>query len=655
MSWKIKKIVIENFKYFHEAFPLDVDSKNLLIYGENGSGKSSIYWALYTLFQSRLKPTEADVKKYFDDTKDENLLNKYIRAGEDSKVEVTFEDLANTAATHKTYTISFANVNTRQNPDVFLDFTISSSDFLNYKMLSKLTDKDNSVVNDITDLFVKEIYPFADFQIEYTDLDGNPSGTRNAQKWHDYIYSSIAQIEHQQGKRRNHFDKTGIKYVRYKTLIREFRDQLALYLADLSLRATAKLEQDFKIKDVELRFETDSSYDFDLPTSPHSKYRDRTLHPLHVRLNARLKNTQLAGGAADIIHLRTFFNEAKLTCIGLAVRLAVADMKYVAGGNLASVLCLDDLLVSLDMSYRVPVTEALLRYANNYQLCIFTHDRSLYNMMRSTIKDLGFARDDWKLLEFYRSDPASEATEEPKVNKIEPKEGIEQVKNYIAQGDYPAAGNCLRKYAEELIKGILPLNLTYGISDDGDLKKLMLRGLFDNTRSTSSEGFLTLYDISKSDMPNISKHLNRLMNPLSHDDKNVPIFRQELEAAITEVQKYEPIRDAKKVIVSRQDAGKKRFKMEMTNVGTGVTKSVEFVTTEQWDYFDFAAPVGRKYKDCEVLVKAVNGCTIPLNCKMRVKKLYKELRNQSLLNAAAAPDFDQSITEMTIGTMLSAM
>ena len=606
------KITIENFKYFHESFPLEVNSRNMLVYGENGSGKSSIYWALYTLFQSRLKPTDADVEKYFDAANGENLRNKYSA------------------------------------------FTIASSDFLNYKMLLKLTDKDNSVINDITDLFVKEIYPFADFQIEYTDLNGNPSGTRNAQKWHDYIYTSINQLEHQRGRRRNHFDKTGVKYGRYKTLIRDFRDQLSLYLADLSLRSTAKLENDFKIKDVELRFETDSSYDFDLLTAPRSKYRDHKLHPLHIRLNARLKNAQLAGGSVDIIHLRTFFNEAKLTCIGLAVRLAVADMKYVSGVNLASVLCLDDMLVSLDMSYRVPVTMALLKYAQNYQLCVFTHDRSLFNMMKNEIKELGYAKEDWLKLEFYRSDPAKEATEEPKVNKVEPKEGVEQVKAYIAQGDYPAAGNCLRKYAEELIKGILPLNLTYGISDDGDLKKLMLRALFDNTRSAASDGFLTLYEITKNDMPNISKHLNRLMNPLSHDDKNVPIFRQELEAAIIEVQKYEPIRDAKKVIVGRQDFGHKRFKMEMTNAATGVTKSVEFVATEQWDYFDFSAPMGKKYKDCEVLIKVVNGCSIPLNCKMRVKKLYKELRIQSQLNAVAAPAFDQCITEITTGTLLSA-
>lgn len=653
MSWKIKSILIENFKYFHDAFQLNVNSRNLLIYGENGSGKSSIYWALYTLFQSRLKTTVADVEKYFDATKGENLRNKYSANGDVSKVEVIFEDSANPAAGTQAYTISLGNVTTQRVPDTFLDFTVAASDFLNYKMLYKLTDKDNSVINDITDIFIKEIYPFADFQTDYIDLNGNSTGIRNAKLWHEYIYSSTSQLEHQHGKRQAHYDKTDIKYGRYKRLIRDFRDQLAIYLADLSLRATTKLRDKFGIKDVEIRFETDASYDFDLQLPESPRYRDHELHPLHIRLNAKLKNARLPGGEADIIHLRTFFNEAKLTCIGLAIRLAVVDMKFVAGSNLASVLCMDDLLVSLDMSYRVPVTKILLEYARNYQLCVFTHDRSLYNLMSGVIKELGFPKNEWLKLEFYRSDPAIEALEEPRVHYIEPKEGIEQVKNYIAQGDYPAAGNSLRKYAEELIKGILPLNLTYDITNDGEITRLMLRALYDKTKSRGEESFCELYDISPAVLPDISKHLNRLMNPLSHDNKDIPIFRQELEDAIIEVQKYEPIRDAKRVIVSRQDALRKQYKMEMTNGGASI--SMIFVTTEQWDYFDFPAPMGRKYKNCEVQIKSVDGCFFTIGAKLRVKRLYKVLMTRAGLSEAAAPVFDQSISEVATGSLLSAL
>lgn len=654
MSWKIKKITIENFKYFHQSFDVDVNSRNLLVYGENGSGKSSIYWALYTLFQSRLKPTDADVEKYFDATHGENLRNKYSATGDPSKVVVTFADDSVPPAADKIYTIESGNMTTRQPMDSFLDFTVASSDFLNYKMLSKLTDKENSVVNDVTDLFVKEIYPFVYFPTDYVDLDGNHTGDNLVLHWHQYIESSKSLIRHQRGRRHNQFDTTDDKYTHYKTLIRDFRDHLANFLADLSLRATAKLENDFDIKDVALRFETDPTYDFDLRTAPRSKYRDHTLHPLHIRLHAKLRNAQLAGGTADVFHLRTFYNEAKLTCIGLAIRLAVVDSEYVPGSNLASVLCLDDMLISLDMSYRVPVTKALLKYAQNYQLCFFTHDRSLYNMMKDVIKELGYSKDDWLQLEFFRSNPAEEATVEPKVIWIEPKEGKEKINEYMIKGDYPAAGNCLRKYAEELIKGVLPLNHTYSIKNTGETKTLTLRPLFDKTKATGSDDFCTLYGVLPTDMPDISKHLDRLMNPLSHDDKDVPIYRRELDDALAEIEKYEPIRDGKKVIVKRNEAGVRQFRMEMNNAG--VIMSVDFVTTEQWDYIVFPAPIAaKKYKDCEIQIKASSVGTYPVDSKVRVKWLYHDMCNRVFHGPVGAPAFDHSITEIATGTLLSAM
>lgn len=651
MSWKIKHITIENFKYFHESFPLDVDSKNLLVYGENGSGKSSIYWALYTVFQSRLKPDEASVEKYFNPGSEENLRNKYSSNGDDSRVKVVFEDKSDPTQTDKDYVIEQGNITTQNDSDTFLDFTVAASDFLNYKMLSKLTDKDNSVDNDVTDLFVKEIYPFADFTNDYVDLDGNHSGTRNALRWHEYIKSSLCEVEHQSANRRSHFDKNGQKYARYKRLITNFRNELANYLTELSMRATNKLRNEFKIKDVEVKFETDDEYKFDLPTS--TRYRDHTLHDLHIRLHAKLLNTQLDGGETEIARLRTFFNEAKLTCIGLAIRLSVVDMKYVSGGNLATVLCMDDMLVSLDMGYRVPVTKTLLKYTQHYQLCVFTHDRSLYEMMKVEIKEQGLSNDDWRYLEFYKSDPEKEATEEPKVNMVEVKETKDQVKKYIAQGDYPAAGNYLRKYAEELIKGILPLNLTYECTSKGEVKNLMLKALYDKTKANGSGDFCTLYDISPSLMPDISKYLQSLMNPLSHDDKDVPIFRGELEDALLEVEKYKPIRDGKKVIVARNEAGIRQFKMEMTN-GV-VTKNVVFVTTEQWDYIVFPAPTGKKYKDCEVKIVSSSDTRYVVDSKLRVKKLYEDMKNRVFGAAGTAPIFDLSIQEGATGTTLNLL
>lgn len=49
---KIKTIEISGYKAFYGPETFNVDGKNLFIYGENGSGKSSFYYALKDFFQS---------------------------------------------------------------------------------------------------------------------------------------------------------------------------------------------------------------------------------------------------------------------------------------------------------------------------------------------------------------------------------------------------------------------------------------------------------------------------------------------------------------------------------------------------------------------------------------------------------------------------
>ena len=49
---KIKKVEIRDYKAFYGNNEFKVDGKNLFIYGENGSGKSSFYYALKDFFQS---------------------------------------------------------------------------------------------------------------------------------------------------------------------------------------------------------------------------------------------------------------------------------------------------------------------------------------------------------------------------------------------------------------------------------------------------------------------------------------------------------------------------------------------------------------------------------------------------------------------------
>ncbi|MGB6221950.1 AAA family ATPase [Haloferula sp.] len=51
---KITKIRLQNFRAYDEPFELDLgDGRNLLLHGENGSGKSSLYFALKRFFEER--------------------------------------------------------------------------------------------------------------------------------------------------------------------------------------------------------------------------------------------------------------------------------------------------------------------------------------------------------------------------------------------------------------------------------------------------------------------------------------------------------------------------------------------------------------------------------------------------------------------------
>ena len=55
---RIKKIEIQNFRAFYGNFEIDLGGKNLLLYGENGSGKSSLFYALKLFLESANTKTE---------------------------------------------------------------------------------------------------------------------------------------------------------------------------------------------------------------------------------------------------------------------------------------------------------------------------------------------------------------------------------------------------------------------------------------------------------------------------------------------------------------------------------------------------------------------------------------------------------------------
>lgn len=173
MDWSLQKIELENFKFFKDSFVFPIDGKHILLYGENGSGKSSIVWGLYTLMESRKKQV-AEVQKYFNPANDQHLRNRYSRPGDYSSVKTTFMPLID-GAVAKEYEIFSSIITTQSSTDDFMKYTTAAFDMFNYRMLSEWIYQKNSRSIDLFKGFEKDVFNYLYFSRSYNCIDGTSS------------------------------------------------------------------------------------------------------------------------------------------------------------------------------------------------------------------------------------------------------------------------------------------------------------------------------------------------------------------------------------------------------------------------------------------------------------------------------------------------
>ncbi len=143
---KIQTIEITNYKAFHGTYTIAVEGKNLFIYGENGSGKSSLYYALKDFFQSSME--DIDLNEL------ENIFVTGKRRGK-TAIKVIFKPDNQGKNKQKIYDFNAMQNDTRDTGDTSIRDGNKLKSFLTYKHLLAIHYlKKNEAIN-LFDLLVR--------------------------------------------------------------------------------------------------------------------------------------------------------------------------------------------------------------------------------------------------------------------------------------------------------------------------------------------------------------------------------------------------------------------------------------------------------------------------------------------------------------------
>jgi len=519
---RLHELHINNFKFFPEidieSPLLSINGKNLLIYGENGSGKSTIYWALYTLLECSIKKDDKDIRKYFKKTGEDSLVNIHSTGRSDSFIKAVIKDYAGNSKTYKA---------SRKSRDLAIRNNASAkesnmaSDFLNYRVLFGLHNLKHSESNDLFQWFFEEVLNYVKIGDEpfldtYKKLVNGPERYINYQG--DEVYPVATLREHS-----NPAEKLRYRdYQAFKQSVNEWNNWFQGFLESISLKANKMIQEDFEY-----------NFKFDLGLEKFKfEVSEQTYTPTIPKIYFKI--TEYNGISNPKINKpHTFLNEAKWSAIGLSIRLAILDIKLYSAD--LKCLVLDDMLLSLDMSNRDIVLNILLdRYVNDYQLILLTHDRSFYEFTKRKIDIKGKSKE-WIYLEMFE-DLLSEI---PKPYFKPLKSSLQTATDYFNQHDYPACGIYLRKRIEELLKNLLPTKYRKEPSKE-DPTVQVDRNL--NDLINALKPYCLEENIDSTDLAELKTYKDAILNPLAHNDLDAPFYRRELKILIVILEKLEKIK-----------------------------------------------------------------------------------------------------------------
>lgn len=464
---KITHIEIQNFRAFYGNFKISLDhtGKNLLLYGENGSGKSSLFYALKLFLQSA--NTEIDFSKH---------RNIFVTDEIDGFVKLTVGG--------NTYEWS---ANKLPNEQIILEAN-KTKGFLDYRDLLKTYFLHNPHKDiNLFDLLVENL--LADY-IE-------PSSGR-----------TIGDIWRSISEKSNAKKSTNV----YK---KELFTEKAL-MNDVLNSALTELQS--KINELLDFFNYKISCFF---------------HKINVTNKTIILSVKFFDKILNENH-HNFLNEARLSAIALCIYFASILRQPTSQ---LSILALDDVLIGLDMSNRLPVIDILDRYFSNHQIFFITHDKLWFEMMK-----MRTSVSKWKYAEFYCN--PNNGIELPVY--VDNKEYLERAKEHWKANDYKAAAIYARTAFEVVLKEFCEAK-DLKVKFRKDIKELESNDFWSEIKSLKKNDLLR-YGKKKLDerdnfpflnvslIDEIELYRSLVLNPLSHS-RIINIEKDEVNKAISAIEK----------------------------------------------------------------------------------------------------------------------
>lgn len=479
---RIQKIEINNFKGLYGLHKIDLTKKgkNLMLYGENGSGKSSVAKAIRLFFHS----SEDEVSI----TDHKNLFALNID-NNPAFIKITFGDTKTQKNSTKSYSLD--NTNKRQT-EQSIKKANKIKGFLDYKSLLKTHYLETDKVN-LFKLLVEDLL---------SDINNPRTNNPIKEDW-DELKSIIV-------------DKRTSKYKSISNSdgpLNKFNKGFAELLTEIEKNANELIGFfNYNIK-IKLHFNN-------VTVGKAKEFANQT-----VFLEIDFFDKE------NLPKHHNFLNEARLTAISIAIYLGAVLSNVQYGYRF---LVLDDVFIGLDTANRLPFLKILEKKFYEYQIFMTTYDKSWYEVVKSENYP------NWQYAELYIKEEHQNGYEIPILHSET--DFIARAEYYLnTEVDYKASAAYIRTEFEKLVKTFCDKkglkvkfnkNLNKISGEDfwsacKDFKKI------DGTRYISEE-------LKKK----IEKQRSLVMNPFVHYDLINPQFKTELKTTIDLVKQLKAALDA---------------------------------------------------------------------------------------------------------------